>query len=53
MEMNSIVHAELLTLREGLLVTAALCWAESHGFTFESDSKVVVSWFSNTNEMPW
>lgn len=45
--MDSAIYAEVLALREGLLVAATLRWASSHSSMFESFSKLVVAWVAN------
>lgn len=40
--MDSAIHAEVLALREELLVASASIWASTHSFVFEFDSMFVV-----------
>lgn len=40
-EVDLVVHAEVLAFRESILVTVASRWASFHSFLFESDSKSV------------
>lgn len=40
---DSVVHAEVLALRGGLLVVVASWWAMTHSFVFESTCKSVVA----------
>lgn len=44
---ESMVHAELMAFREGILIAAALHWAFSHSFLFESVSQSVLAWVGN------
>lgn len=46
-------HAEILALREGLLVVAASRWGHSIHFLIESDSSNVVFWLTQPSKRPW
>lgn len=51
-ELDLAVYVEVLALREGILVVAALRWASSHSFLFESDSQSVVAWVEDPSSAP-
>lgn len=51
--MDSAVHAKILALRESPLMAAALRWASSHSFVFESNYKSVVAWIVDPSSVPW
>lgn len=40
---DSVIHADVLALREGLVKAVISHWAFSHSFMFEFDSKFVVA----------
>lgn len=44
---DSTIHTEVMTLDEGLLVTAALWWVSFPSFVFEFDSKSVIAWVAD------
>lgn len=52
-EVDLVVHAEVLALWEGLFVTATSRWASSHTFMFEFDFVLIVAWVKNHLSAPW
>lgn len=47
------VEAEVLALREGLLVAVTSCWASTHSFMFKSDLSSIITWAVNPLSAPW
>lgn len=52
MDVNSTIHAEILAIRERLLITVASRWSGSTRFVNESDSFNVVTWFLDPDSAP-
>lgn len=53
MEVELVIHAEVMALRKGLLVVVVSRWASTHSFLFELDSKSAISWVVNPSFSPW
>lgn len=49
---DSVIHAEVLTSWEVLLVAPASQWTLSHSFMFKSDFKSIVAWVTNPSGAP-
>lgn len=47
------VHAEVVALREGILVAATSRWVSSYYFVFEFDSNSIVAWVVDPVSAPW
>ena len=46
-------EAEIIAIKEALLIFSASKWNSSHGLIIESDSKNTVQWISNPLVVPW
>lgn len=51
-EADSAIHAEVLAIKEGMLVAAASKWSGTTTFIIESDSSNAVSWFCDPSGAP-
>lgn len=50
---DSTIYAEVMTLREGLLVAAVSRWSSSYSFMFELNCKSVIVWVANPILAMW
>lgn len=50
---ESVVHVEILAIREGLLIAPTFRWANSSSFACEFDSSNVVNCYSNPSSSLW
>lgn len=50
---NPIVHANVLTLREELFVAAVSWWTLTRFVKFESDYKLIVAWVADLLSVLW
>lgn len=50
---DSVVHSEILAIREDLLLPTASRWSSSTHFCIESDCVNAVEWFNDINKTPW
>lgn len=51
--MDLVVHAEVLALNEGLIVAVASRWASIHSFVFKSDSQSILVLVVNLSSALW
>ncbi|XVF82159.1 hypothetical protein PTKIN_Ptkin16aG0022400 [Pterospermum kingtungense] len=45
--------AELLAIREGLILFLSSPWAQCKELIIESDSKIAINWVNNPESAPW